>query len=137
RLLPIEAPTYNARWGSARGFGSAWTPSVQTWLVATEAGEAKVEVRNAKGLVLHNQQLAVTKGLNALTYDLSVDASVVSTWLKTFAKDAPKAADNGAYYLPADTYTLRVTLGKATTETKLEVKKPRERPARKAQKKTP
>lgn len=138
-ILPLDKTRANARWGSDRGYGRFWEPEMEGWFIAPKGGKAQLSLQTKYGLTLFEQELDAIEGLNHFTYDYSVSDQATEDYLKSLKdlKEAPKKGDNGKMYLQAGEYRLVVELNGTTTEQSLSVQKPRERPARKAQKKTP
>jgi len=138
KLLAFDKQTANTRWGMDFGFGRMFEPSVDSWLIAPKKGAATLKVLHESGLVLHEQKLDAENGLNAISYDLSVQESATAKYMASFkTEEAPKMAENGQLYLSVGKYSVVIEQDGQTSETMLEIAKPRERPARKPQKKTP
>lgn len=138
KLFAFNKQTESNRWGRDFGFGRVFEPSVDSWFIAPKKGSATVKVMHESGLVLHEMKIDAEKGLNALSYNLTVQESAVKKYQDSYkADEAPKTAENGKVYLSVGKYSVVVEQDGKTSKNMLEIAKPRERPARKPQKKTP
>lgn len=139
QILEFEKPMSNRRWGFDRGFGRYWEPTVESWFIAPSGGKAKMEIHTTDGLIVHESEMDVSKGVNPISYNLTVAENATEDYLATFKeeKDKPNKADNGKLYLQAGSYKVKISLGGKSVEQALQVRKARQRPARKPQKKTP
>lgn len=125
-VFPPESVTHASVWGSRR---AVWTevfePEMQLTYFAGADGSVRMQVLSEDGLLLHTLEDTAERGLNILTYDLSVDPDQASDWNEAREDGELDPADNGAYYLPVGKYTLELVLGDASAATSLEIVAPR------------
>jgi photosystem II stability/assembly factor-like uncharacterized protein len=144
-IFSIDHPTYNARWGDIRF--SQWygffEPSVTIPVYVKEEGIAQFKVYSKTGSLIYSADKALSKGLNYVEYDLTVDADKLSAFSKELKKaksdkvDGLEQKDNENFYLIEGDYKMEVTLNSDSATTKFKVKAARKRPGRKPQKKIP
>ena len=84
-----------------------------------------MRVSSEDGLLLNTLEDTAERGLDILTYDLSVDPDQVPGWNEAHEDDELVPADNGTYYLPVGKYTLELAMGSANATTSLEIVAPR------------
>jgi hypothetical protein len=94
-------------------------PSVAISYYSPEAGKTKLEVMNSDGKTIQEMNIDSDAGLNFYTYNGTVSESGVKRFDN---KDTPEKADNGLYYLPKGTYTVKLSGKGGSTTEKLEVK---------------
>jgi photosystem II stability/assembly factor-like uncharacterized protein len=94
-------------------------PSVAISYYSPEAGKTKLEVMNSDGKTIQEMNIDSDAGLNFYTYNGTVSESGVKRFDN---KDTPEKADNGMYYLPKGTYTVKLSGKGGSTTEKLEVK---------------
>jgi len=117
----------SSRWGESTSWFKSDPPEVTLSLYANAAGKAKLTLQTEKGLVLREWEADCQKGLNYLTYDLTIsdkDLDAYNKWLneKTKSGDRPvkvKVARDGKTYLAKGTYKVLVALNGAKTDWKL------------------
>jgi photosystem II stability/assembly factor-like uncharacterized protein len=109
----------SSRYGSKRTWSTDYyEPRVVLSFYSPQGGNLTIEVLNEKEKVLLSITTDASKGLNFYTYN----ATVSEKSLKRFDKEnSPKKADNGSYYLPKGTYTLRLSMGKVDVSRELVV----------------
>jgi photosystem II stability/assembly factor-like uncharacterized protein len=103
----IDKTRASSRYGS-KGF--MWSeepePKIKLSFYTKMPGKVTVEVLNEKGKTIYENAITTDKGLNFYTYDGTVGAYA----LKRFDKEhQPKKADNGKYYLPKGTYSVKLS----------------------------
>ncbi len=129
RLFGIEAVPHDEGWGSR---GWAWdepeVPEARLTYFAPAAGQATLTVTDSTGTLLSASFDEAERGLNVVTYDLSVDPDEV--------RDEQERADDGRVYLGPGTYTVTLALGGETAAETLSIK-PDEPPPVRGRKKTP
>jgi len=119
--------TFTKNWGKSGGWWSDVNETkINLPIYVSESGKAKIEILE-KDQVLKTFEADLEKGLNFVLYDLSTEKAV---------KDAQKA-ENGKFYLVAGEYSLKISVGTETMTQNLVVEPAKERPSRKAKKKTP
>ena len=137
-MFAVEDATYNARLGDVRfvkwyGF---FESSVTVPVYAKDSGIAKLNVYSEDGTLLYAADKAVDKGINYLTYDLSIDADKVEGYTKELKKaksdkaDDLKKKDDDNFYLVQGDYKIEVSLNGDVVSTKFKVKEGRKRPGR-------
>ncbi len=144
-VFDLSPTRYNERWGAAYSqWGTPNTPKVALPVLLASAGEVTLEVLTDKGLRIFSEKAEGKKGLQYLSYALTVAEEQRTAYeAELAAQDKPynegkvRKADNGEHYLHPGRYTVRISANGTTVETVLMVHPPRDRPARKPTKKTP
>ncbi|PHI20462.1 glycosyl hydrolase [Lewinellaceae bacterium SD302] len=118
-VLAPKSIRYSGRWGSRRWWPRiAVDPKVTMEAFAPRAGTATVTVSLKDGPKVRDFKVAMTKGLNRLSYDLTIEKSRVDELEKALNKDRDEserpvrieAGDSESFYLRPGTYTLKVEL---------------------------
>jgi photosystem II stability/assembly factor-like uncharacterized protein len=109
------------RWGSSFSpFFDAFEPSMDVQYYVPAGDEAKVTILSEAGDELNSFSVDAAKGLNQMSYDLTVSKKGVKAMDKAGTK--LKEADNGKTYLPKGKYTLKIEAGKASGSGTFELK---------------
>lgn len=125
-VFPPESVTHADRWGNRRTvWVEVFEPEMQLTVFAGADGDVSMRVSSEDGLLLKTLEDTAERGLDILTYDLSVDPDQVPGWNEAHEDDELVPADNGTYYLPVGKYTLEVAMGSANATTSLEIVAPR------------
>ena len=85
---------------------------------AQTAGDAAIRILGEDDLELRVMVDTAERGLNFVSYDLSITGDAADTMNET-REEAVEAADNGNYYLPPGDYTVEITMGEAVVTTPL------------------
>ena len=142
-LFPLDKVTFSENWGRKRAnWAEANEPKIEIAFYAGQSGRARIQIITQDGILLKRLWDDSERGLNYVSYDLTVDSAKVAAYNKAlkrqFEKKAKekkkrwkdlKPADNGQVYLRPGKYTVEVTLGKTTVRQTLEIKE-RKRPKR-------
>jgi len=83
-------------------------------------GKVMLKIENDKGVV-YSDYINVKKGINIYDFNYSIGPAGIQ-YLKSAEDKNFEAADDGKYYLPSGSYTLKVEQADAKDETKLELK---------------
>lgn len=130
-VLTPKSVRYSGRWGRQSWWSRSSTgPSAVIEVLAPAAGKAKVKISLKEGPVVNRFETTVRKGLNQLSYDLTVTEDTVDALEKALNTDRDdskrpvriKASDNGSFYLRPGTYEVEVTVNGAVKTVPLEVK---------------
>ena len=109
------------RWGSSFSpFFDAFEPSMDVQYYVPAGDEAKVTILSEAGDELNSFSVDAAKGLNQMSYDLTVSKKGVKAMDK--AGTMLTEADNGSTYLPKGKYTLKIEAGKASGSGTFELK---------------
>lgn len=123
-LFPVESVQHNGFWG--RQF-SSWRdpsePEIDLCVYAKAGGSAQVTVLDKDGNALKEWSETIGRGLSYFSYDLSIPEEAATSLHDSKEEEELEAADNEKYYLPVGSYTLRITLGEASSESELKLKK--------------
>ncbi len=129
-VFALEPARHSARWG-ARWADWAETnePEVSLPVYAKTAGPATVRIQSGD-LTLHRFEADLSRGLNYLSYEYSIDEKISTEYEKLLNKDKKedekparvKAADNGKTYLQPGKYRVVVEKDGEREETTLELK---------------
>jgi len=137
-MFDVEDATYNSRLGDVRyvkwyGF---FESSTTVPVYAKESGIAKLNVYSKGGSLVYSADKSLDKGINYLTYDLSIDADKLEVFRKELKKaksdkaDGLKKKDNDNFYLIQGDYKIEVVINGNAASTKFKVKEGRKRPGR-------
>lgn len=122
-LLLAEVSSIDAsrRWGDSF---SPWSeprePSVSLQVFAPESGKVTVSVQTEDGKEIQQFSAEVDKGLNVLSYDVTISEKGVKTLEKTGA--TLKKAKNNKYYTPKGKYSIVISQNGKTANATFEVK---------------
>ena len=128
-LFEVAPMRKNRRWGSqSASWRDAFEPEKKISLWSNSEGEATIQLSTEKGLLLHEQKIKLVKGLNFMTYGLTVNKNAVKKYEKELNEEKEekvkvKEADNGSYYLAPGTYQLKVQKNGETAEGEMVIKK--------------
>ncbi len=121
-LADMPSMRVSRRWGSTgfNKYGDIFEPSLNINVFAPASGNATITITSETGRALKSWSQDVTKGFNMIPYN----GSVSEKGKKQLEKDEKKAwtGDNGTAYLPAGMYSVSVSVGGKSAETKLELK---------------
>lgn len=131
-IFALKNTNFNERWGTSRDeFSTPFTPSLEIAFYANKHIENTVKILSANGLTLKEIKDISKKGLNFVSYDLTLDEKVVESYQKELSDKAKKEvklkkAQDGKYYLQAGEYTVQIGNEKQT----FKIEAPRERGGR-------
>ncbi len=123
-VFELKSKDFNERWGTRRNvYSKYFEPKMTIPVYTKDASVLKMKVKNTKGQELTERIFNVTKGLNYLEYDLSVDNSKKATLANTqTAKEKKvKLAENGKLYLYPGTYTFEFYNAKGNEKIEFEL----------------
>jgi hypothetical protein len=127
-LFKVNDRTKSDRWGSQ---SYAWEkpsePSTEIWLYSNEDGMVNLIITNESGLMVHTQEVSITKGLNSISYDYSLAKEVAEKWNKKDKNIKIKAADNNKFYLPVGKYKLVISKDKTLENSTFEITAPKKK----------
>ncbi|GAB3829566.1 WD40/YVTN/BNR-like repeat-containing protein [Pontibacter rugosus] len=136
-LFTFKPVNYSSNWGNK---GYTWSevnkPELTVPFYTSAAGTTTIRIKTEKGEVVKELQDQSERGLNYVSYDLSVDAAKASMYeaavnaTKKEGEDKAKveAAKDGVIYLQPGKYTIEVTTAGGTTQTQeLTIKAPERR----------
>jgi photosystem II stability/assembly factor-like uncharacterized protein len=127
-LFKVNDRTKSDRWGSQ---SYAWEkpsePSTEIWLYSNEDGMVNLIITNESGLMVHTQEVSITKGLNSISYDYSLAKEVAEKWNKKDKNIKIKAADNNKFYLPVGKYKLVISKDKTSENSTFEITAPKKK----------
>lgn len=104
KLAPIR---YSSRWGSSwNQWSQAYTPNINITLFSNTTKKVAVTVYKEETLV-NTFYVSVDRGFNTIPFDLSFSKKGKKAFEKA-TKTTLRAAQNGMYYLPKGTYTVKV-----------------------------
>ncbi|MTB53451.1 glycosyl hydrolase [Lewinella sp. W8] len=126
----VAPARYSSRYGASSWYSDDTSPKRDVAVYSPVAGKGMLEVMADDGTTLQSMEVELAEGFGTLSYDLSVAADKVAAYTALLNKDKKededpvdvKAADNGAYYLRAGKYTLKLSVGDQEAKTMLEVK---------------
>lgn len=127
-LFAFEVDKMRAgRWGNNTSWFKSDPPELDLPIYANAAGKAKLTLQTEKGLTLREWEADCQKGLNYISYDLTIsdkDLEAYNKWLneKTKAGDRQikvKPAKDGKTYLAKGAYKVIIELNGAKVESKV------------------
>ncbi len=123
-VFSLDAVPHSSAWGRrAVSWREAFVPETIIVYFAAEAGAARVHVLAEDGLELRVIEDESERGLNYVTYDMSVEEAAADAFNQGLEESADEmeAASDGVHYLIPGTYTVRVSQGDAQASASLEV----------------
>lgn len=127
-LFDMDRVTYSSRWGAQSAtWAEAFEPEMTIPIYSASSGEVEITVQTEDGAVLKEWETEADRGLNYLTYDLTVAERAARRYNDSLPDDDDEAvemeeADNGHYYLVPGTYTVVISRGDARVEGTVEVR---------------
>lgn len=124
--LPMEKIRYRSNLGQISSAYSEPSSNKQEWHVyAKNSSSFTMEIVSKDSLVLNRSNLQLNKGLNTISYDLSIDEKQIEDYKKAMGSEAKKLkiADDKRYYLLPGNYTLKISNTENKTERKFEIVK--------------
>jgi hypothetical protein len=105
-VLAPKEQKHNNRWGSKRSaWFDAFTPSFHWTFFAQEPSNGVWSLVSDKGVIVFEQAISLSKGLQQLPYNFTMDTAVIKQFNRKHKTDL-KAADDGNLYLPKGKYTI-------------------------------
>ena len=107
-LFTVDAVRKSASWGSSRtSWSEVYTPAITIPFYTNSKGNKTIDIYHGETKV-NSISIAADKGYNEVDFDLSFSKN----GRKSFQKGQPKIkvskAQNGVYYLPKGTYTVKM-----------------------------
>lgn len=124
RLVLDELPAIrrSPRWGRRfNSWSDPYQPKLDVPLFAPMTGDSDWTLGLEDGTILKNWSAELDKGVNIKQYDLTLDENGVKALKKNKGKEL-EAAEDGNFYLPTGTYTLRVKQGDQSDSLSFEIK---------------
>ncbi len=108
-ISEIESVDFSPRWGSKFStWGEVYEPKTKIQFYSPQSGKATITIKTEEGKELQNLSIDAAKGVNLVDYDFSISEKGSKIFDKTETK--VKKAENGKYYLPKGSYTLKIVL---------------------------
>lgn len=121
-LFPINDVVKKMSWGNSWSkWLPAYTPKITIPFYVNDSGTANIQVF-AKKIVVSEFDVAVTKGVNTASFDLSFSEKGRQSYVKKHRKTDLKPAKNNVYYLPKGRYTIVINIGNSVTTEVLVIK---------------
>jgi hypothetical protein len=118
-----SAMSYSRRWGSSfSSWYPGFSPSLNIDFYSPVGGKATVTVLSSDGKEINEMSSTVSKGFNTMPYDVSMTEKGKKAMLSGLSKIGIDKAQNGVYYLPVGTYTIKVDVAGQSGSTTLEIK---------------
>ena len=115
----------SSRWGNRSAEWAEYnTPEIEVPYYSSSAGNVTFAIEYADAIV-YRDDIAARSGLNYLTYDLSVAADRLTTYLNSLEaeeEDGPEESDDGKTYLVQGKYKIVFESGGQRSECELEIK---------------
>ena len=105
-ILEPEQIKHSKRWGQkSRVWYDAYTPKFNWTFFAQNHTDGVFTVTSEKGVVVHEEAIQLSKGLQKIPYGLVMQPDMVKSFNRKH-KTGIEPADDGNTYLPKGTYTL-------------------------------
>ncbi|MEP2936313.1 MAG: glycosyl hydrolase [Gilvibacter sp.] len=115
--------SYSRRWGSSfSSWFPAFEPSMDIKFYSPVGGKATATILSPDGKEINQMSATITKGFNNMPYDVSMTEKGKKAMLSGPSKIGINKAQNGVYYLPVGTYTIKINVGGQEGTTTLEIK---------------
>ena len=124
-LLLFDLPSIqkDKQWGNSWSvWAESYIPEVALWFYSNTDRKVQLDLYNGFGQKIVQKEINAHRGLNKVTYDMSLDEEAVKKWVKKEPKIALKPAKNGKYYLPASKNKWVMTSGEIKVEKEFLVK---------------
>lgn len=116
-LFRVDKIQKSRRWGNSwSSWSEAFEPKAEIWMYSNQEKESVLNVVSEDKINVYSNNVQLKKGLNKLTYDLSVDAKTAQKINKRDKKSAIKPAKNEKLYLPVGNYTISIEKESITLE---------------------
>ncbi|MEY3678574.1 MAG: hypothetical protein RI924_715 [Bacteroidota bacterium] len=112
-VFEVPSINFSAAWGRKYGT-SFFEPQVKIPLYSANGGKFKLQIKTEAGLVLNTQELETGRGIQYVTYDLSLDEGAIKAYQEEWAKakrSKPEPAANKKLYLQAGKYVIVISTG--------------------------
>lgn len=134
-VFEVEKVRYSNRWGTSWSqWSSPNVPNVAIQTFVNKDAVATVTIKTENGKVIKSFQYNLPKGLNSISYDLTIDKDKLTTYEKAINKGkdigekvAVEVSDDDNIYLQKGKYTIEITANGATVEQTLEIYTPKNR----------
>ncbi|NND25219.1 MAG: glycosyl hydrolase [Flavobacteriaceae bacterium] len=118
-LFSAESVRSSRRWGSSFiRWMNAFEPSTTFSFYSNSAGNKTIKVLSKGGAELNSISVNADKGFNSANYDITMTEAGKESLMKEDTSLNINRAQNGKYYLPSGTYTIKI----GTESTAFEVK---------------
>jgi hypothetical protein len=120
-LAEMEPVNFSPRWGSKFStWGEVFEPKTKIQFYSPQAGNAIISIETEDGKSLQQITTAVEKGVNVLDYNFTISEKGSKNLEQ---KENPlKRAENNSFYLPKGKYRVKISFGKISQKTDIEVK---------------
>ena len=117
-VAPLATVEFSPRWGNSYSkWLDPYVPNTEFVFYASQAGKAKISIKNKEGLTVNEFEADAQKGFNQVDYDLSISEKAAKKLPKE--KQPKKNKTTGKYYIPKGEYRVEVKLNAATGSEKL------------------
>ncbi len=114
---------WSDKWGvSWSKWFTANSPSSTVVFYAENAGDYTIRIHTQEGKTLQEFTTKAVKGLNYVTYDLTITEKGKDILKKEYPDEEVVKRKNGKYYLPIGQYYIQVSTGKLNERTSFEIK---------------
>ena len=126
----VKPVNYRSWWGNQSPWWGRTLPDASIPIFTKSPGKIEVEIKTAKGLLLHKSSFEAMQGLNYILYDLKIRKEILDEYNKELNEglkedDKPihvKVADDGNAYIYKGIYNIVLKKNGAEVEVKLEMK---------------
>lgn len=144
-VFDIDDATYNKNWGDYKSW-SVWSgynqPEILIPVFCKSDGQLEFTVKTEKRLVLSDSVFTLSKGINYVPYKLNIKQESIKAYQKVLKKSGDKRivleeGKDGEIYLRPGKYMFEFQKAQEFVSKQFELKAPKEKPARKPEKRTP
>ena len=145
-LFELKDLPYSNNWGEI----STWNkwfgfnePKIVIPVYVNTAGAATISIKTKKGTVIYEAQVNVVKGLNYVDQTIHLKEKYLQSYTKELNKakinvgEKLNEKDDGKHYLIDGDFTVTITTNNQSATGSFKITPPKEKEARKPQKKTP
>ncbi|WP_025742169.1 beta propeller repeat protein [Aquimarina pacifica] len=122
-IFELDAIKWSDKWGVSwsKWFDSIVVPSVAIQFFATTSGAYTITIYSEDKKELQRFSTSVEKGLNYVSYDLTITEKGKEILEKEFPDDNIEKRTNEEYYLPIGSYSIKISNGKISKEITLNI----------------
>ena len=116
-IFPIKNLLKLKRWGNSWStWAKAFEPQNDIWVYSKLEKESVLSIENKDKVVVFSKKIQLTKGLNKIEWDVTINKTVADNIIKKNKKIVINPAKNQKLYLPVGAYTVSIDSEKSSCE---------------------
>jgi len=145
-LFDLDDLTFSKNWGEISSWNK-WFGFNESKIIipvyVNSSGSSAISIKTKKGTLIYENQMNLVKGLNYLELNLELKEKFLPAYIKELKKskinygEKLDEKDDGKHYLIDGDYKLIITMNNESATGNFSINPPKEKEARKSQKKTP